>query len=57
MSGFDKPFDIAWSVLKGFFSELDIVLREQGRQAALAYLAEKGITGPAAEKMLRPDIE
>ena len=51
------PLDAAWSVLKGFFSELDIVLREQGREAALAYLAEKGITGPTAENMLRPDIQ
>jgi hypothetical protein len=51
------PLDAAWSILKGFFSELDMILREQGEQAALDYLAEKGITGPAAEKMLRPDIE
>jgi len=53
----DEPFKHAWSILKGFFSELDIVLREQGEQAALAYLAEKGITGPEAERMLRPHME
>jgi len=47
-----EAFQKAWVVLKGGMSELDMVLREEGPEAALAWLAERGVTGKDAVRMI-----
>ena len=49
-----RPFDQAWRVLKMDFGELDMVLREEGEEAALQWLAERGVTGENAKSILQP---
>ncbi len=50
-----EPIDAAWTLLKGGFSELDMIFREQGEAAALEWLAQRGVTGEQAMMMLYPD--
>ncbi len=50
-----KALSKAWTVLKGGFSELDMVFREQGEAAALEWLAQRGIAGEQAMMLLYPD--
>tara|TARA_Y100000310_G_scaffold300686_1_gene336557 strand:- start:1591 stop:1767 length:177 start_codon:yes stop_codon:yes gene_type:complete len=43
----------AWSVLKRGFGTLDLILREEGEEAAIAWLADRGVTREDALRMIR----